>query len=397
MNEKMESPDPRVSPSSSSSGSGDLPSALIFRKRLLPWSETFIANQGKALDRYHPVFVGYKRVQGGWKYLTGQDTVVLRETSHVPPLSKGALKALGWVTPGWGRVLAERAPTIVHAHFGVNALDASALARHFDIPMVVTFHGMDIAIVRGKRKRREQRKVFERAERVIAVSEFIADKVRAAGCPEEKLVVHHIGVDTERFSPGPREGIVEGRILFVGRLVSKKGLDHLLRAMSSVEASVPGAELIIVGDGPLRERMESIAREQDVRCRFIGVQTPEEVVEWLRSAAVLAAPSVVAGDGNAEGLPMTIMEAQATGVPVVAYPSGGSAEGVEEGRSGFVVPPRDEPALAEALTAVLSDAGLRRRLSEGARDFALREFDLARQTDRLQSIYDEARGVTPGR
>lgn len=371
------------------------PSALIFRKRLLPWSETFIANQGKALDRYHPVFVGYQRMQGGWKYLEGEDTVVLKETARVPLLTKGVLKALGWVTPDWAAVLAERSPKIVHAHFGVNAMDASALARRFDVPLVVTFHGMDIAVERGRRQRREQRRVFDRATRVIAVSEFIAAKVRAAGCPEEKLAVHHIGVDTERFSPGSEEEVVPGRVLFLGRLVPKKGLDHLLRAMSTVRAAVPGAELIIVGDGPLRERMEAIAREHDVRCRFMGVQSPEEVAAWLRSAAVLAAPSVVAGDGNAEGLPMTIMEAQATGVPVVAYPSGGSAEGVEEGRSGFVVAPRDEPALAERLIEVLSDDGLRRRLSEGARDFALREFDLRLQTERLEAIYDDARGLTP--
>ena len=105
----------------------------------------------------------------------------------------------------------------------------------------------------------------------------------------------------------------------------------------------------------------------------------------------MAAPSVVAGDGNAEGLPMTIMEAQATGVPVVAYPSGGSAEGVEDGRSGFVVPPRDEPGLAEALIKVLEDDELRRRFSAAARDFALREFDLGLQTRRLEGIYDAAR------
>lgn len=386
-----------MDPSGPTHGGQHEASAIIFRKRLLPWSETFIANQGGALERYHPVFVGYQRFQGGWKYLEGRDTVVLREEARVPWLSKGAIKGLGWITPDWGRELERRNPVVVHAHFGVNALEASAIARRFRIPLVVTFHGMDITVRRGWRQTRERRKVFERAARVIAVSEFIAGKVRDAGCPPEKLVVHHIGVDTDRFAPGAEGAVEPGRILFVGRLVAKKGLDHLLRAMPAVQASVPGAELIIVGDGPLRERMESLAREQDVLCRFVGVQTPEEVMEWLRSAAVLAAPSVVAGDGNAEGLPMTIMEAQATGVPVVAYPSGGSAEGVEEGRSGFVVPPRDEPALAEALIAVLSDDALRRRLSEGARDFALREFDLGLQTERLEAIYDEARGLTPPR
>lgn len=380
-------------PDGAGSGS-ERPTALIFRKRLLPWSETFIANQGKALERYHPVFVGYKRVEGGWEYLEGEDSVVLREVARFPQLSKGALKGLGWITPDFAGDLARRRPTVIHAHFGVNAPDAAVIARRFDIPLVVTFHGMDITVERGAWQRRQRRQVFRQAARVIGVSEFIAGKVRAAGCPEEKLVVHHIGVDTDRFAPGPESGVVPGRVLFVGRLVAKKGLDHLLRAMPAVRAAVPEAELVIAGDGPLREEMEAVAREHDVACRFLGVQSPDQVVEWLQSAAVLAAPSVVAEDGNAEGLPMTIMEAQASGVPVVAFPSGGSAEGVEDGTSGFVVPPRDETGLAEKLVTLLADESLRREFSAAARDFALREFDLALQTRRLEGIYDDARGVT---
>ncbi len=368
------------------------PTAIIFRKRLLPWSETFIAQQGGALRRYHPVFVGYERVQGGWRYLEGRDAVVLSEAARFPILSKGALKAFGRITDDWAEALAAHAPAIVHAHFGINAMDASVIARHFDVPLVVTFHGMDITVERGRRQRRERRRVFDAATAVIAVSEFIAERVSAAGCPPDKLFVHHIGVDTERFRPGdaPEE---PGRILFVGRLVAKKGLDHLLRAMPAVQARVRGAELIVVGDGGLRERMEALARELGVNARFVGVQTPDRVLDWLRTAAVLCSPSVVAADGNAEGLPMTIMEAQATGVPVVAFPSGGSAEGVDDGRSGFVVPARDEDALAEALIRLLGDGELRERFSLAAREFALRKFDLAHQTEKLEAIYDRARGV----
>lgn len=368
------------------------PTAIIFRKRLLPWSETFIAQQGGALRSYHPLFVGYQRVQGGSRYLEGLDAVVLSETARFPALSKGALKAFGRITRDWADALAAHGPAIVHAHFGVNAMDASAIARRFDVPLVVTFHGMDITVKRGWRHRRELRRVFDAATAVIAVSEFIAERVGAAGCPPEKLFVHHIGVDTERFRPAhaPAE---PGRVLFVGRLVAKKGLDHLLRAMPAVQARVRGAELVVVGDGGLRERMEALARELGVDARFVGVQEPDRVMEWLRSAAVLCSPSVVARDGNAEGLPMTIMEAQATGVPVVAFPSGGSAEGVEDGRTGFVVPARDEAALAEALIRVLGDGELRERLSLAAREFALRKFDLTHQTQKLETIYDRARGV----
>lgn len=367
-------------------------SALIFRKRLLPWSETFIAAQGGALERYHPVFVGYKLKAGGAKYLKDEDVVVLSEHSALPALSKGALKALGWVTPAWRRALEERRPAIVHAHFGVNALDASAIARTFDVPLVVTYHGMDIAIERDSASsRRERAKVFDRAARVIAVSDFIAARVLEAGCPPEKLVVHHIGVDTALFAPdaAPRE---PAQILFVGRLVAKKGLTHLLAVMPRLQAELDDVELVVAGDGPLADEAHAEADRLGARVRWLGVQTPEQVRELMRRATVFCAPSVVAGDGNAEGLPMTIVEAQASGLPVVAFPSGGSAEGIRHGETGFVAPAKDEKALGDFLLELLRDPAKRETFSRAARQWVLDEFDLKRQTGRLEDLYDEVVG-----
>jgi len=371
-------------------GSGK-PAAVIFRKRLLPWSETFIAAQGGALSRYHPVFVGYRMQEGGAKYLAGRDVVPLERHAAVPQLAKALVQGLRMLPPGWRRELARRRPAVVHAHFGVNALDANVIARAFRIPLVVTYHGMDIAIERGWRDRRERRRVFDAAARIIAVSDFIADRLREAGCPEHKLVVHHIGVDTTHFEPPPFETRSDSEILFVGRLVSKKGLTHLLRAMRTIRERVPAAELLIAGDGPLRERHEAEAAELGVRCRFLGVQTPAQVRELMRRAAVFCAPSVVAPDGNAEGLPMTIVEAQASGLPVVAYPSGGSAEGIRHGRTGYVAQPRDEEQLAAYLVDLLTDRSRREEFGAAARQWALDEFDLVKQTGRLEGIYDAAR------
>lgn len=371
----------------------DKPTVLVFRKRLLPWSETFIAAQGGALERYHPVFVGYQREARGGRYLDGRDVVVLEDHAMLPPLAKAAHKALGWITPRWGSALAAHRPTLVHAHFGVNARAATTFARAFDVPLIVTYHGMDITKKPSASDRRERLRVFRSADRVIAVSDYIAGRVREAGCPPELITVHHIGVDTEHFAPGTPADRVPGRVLFVGRLVAKKGLDHLLRAMVRVRGEVPGSELVIAGDGPLRERMEALAGELGVPARFLGLQTPAEVRELMRSASVFAAPSVVAADGNAEGLPMTIVEAQACGLPVVAFPSGGSADGIDDGRTGFVVTPRDEDGLAERIVALLGDDAKRAAFSAAARDWAVAHFDLKTQTGKLERIYDEVRGA----
>ncbi|HUG00243.1 MAG TPA: glycosyltransferase [Longimicrobiales bacterium] len=370
------------------------PTAVIFRKRLLPWSETFIAQQGRALTRYRPLFAGYAYEEGGEAYLAGADTAVLSEHGLAPALGKALAKGFGVLPPAWGRAIAAYDPAIVHAHFGVNALAARPIAKAFSVPLVVTYHGMDITVRRrsGTAVRRQE-KVFEVADRIIGVSDFIRDRLLDAGAPPGKVVRHRIGVDTDHFSPGDGSAREPATVLFAGRLVPKKGLEHLLHAMPAVQRAVPGARLLIAGDGPLRADMEAEAGRAGASARFLGVRTPEQVRDLMRRATVFAAPSVVAGDGNAEGLPMTIVEAQACGLPVVGFPSGGSAEGVLEGVTGFMLPPRDEKALAARLAGLLGDPDRRAGMSRAARAHALESFDLHRQTAKLEAIYDEARGL----
>jgi len=366
------------------------PTVAIFRKRLLPWSETFIAAQGRALKRYHPVFVGYDRDTSGASYLDGCEQILLRDYERLPGLAlgKALLKTTGRVPTAWQRAIAATQPRLIHAHFATSAQPALRLADALRLPLIMTFHGHDIAKTPRNRAHAERRRaLFGRIERAIAVSDFIAARVREAGCPEDRIVVHHIGVDTDRFVPGVPA--TTPRILFVGRLVAKKGLDHLLRAFPLVRARVPDAELVIVGDGPLRAQHETLAASLGLAPRFTGVQTPDEVRAWLQTSQVLAAPSVVTGTGDAEGLPATIMEALATGLPVVAFPSGGSADGIRDGQTGFTVRPGDEAALADRIARVLLDGTLRSRMSAAARALALDEFSIARQTALLEGIYDD--------
>src|SRR5690606_5174188 len=264
-------PEPAGGAGSMSYTDAGRPAVLIFRKELLPWSETFIAAQGGALQRYRPVFAGYRLAQAGNSYLAGHERVVLADHTFSAGLGKAAIKALRLTPPRWRRALAAHHPVLLHAHFGTNALDAIPIARALGVPLVVTYHGMDIATrPRHARDRRRRHRVFHAAHRVIAVSGFIASRLREAGCPPDRIVIHHIGVDTRRFSPGDPAERVRTQILLVGRLVTKKGLTHLLRAMPRVQEAVPEAELVVVGDGPLRARHEAEAASLGVRCRFVG-------------------------------------------------------------------------------------------------------------------------------
>lgn len=364
------------------------PTAIVFRNRILPWSETFIAAQSGALSRYAPVLAGYSSDPSGAPFLVGRPRVLLEDHSLFPAAEKLLLKSIGRVPRRWLRAIAATRPVVLHAHFGSSALPAGPIARALGIPLVLTYHGMDITVVAKSEAAREgRRRAFAAADRVIAVSQFIAGALREAGCPAEKITVHFIGIDTARFAPAD-EARAAAEVLYVGRLVEKKGVGHLLRAMAQVRREVPAVELVLAGDGPLRESLASEAAALDVPARFLGVQTPEQVQRLMRRATVLAGPSIVDVRGNAEGLGMTFLEAQASGLPPVVSTSGGAAEGVVHGVTGFLFSPGDEAALAGHLVHLLGDPALCARMGLAGRAHVERHFDLRRQTAALESIYD---------
>lgn len=343
------------------------------------------------MTSYAPVLVGYSRDPSGAAYLVGRPQLLLKEHSAFPALEKFLLKSASRAPRRWLRAIAETRPVVLHAHFGSSALPASHIARALHIPLIVTYHGMDITVAaKTAAERDRRRRAFAAAHRVIAVSGFIADACRAAGCPEEKLTIHHIGVDTAKFAPGAAERATD-QVLFVGRLVEKKGVIHLVRALEAVRRTVPGAHLVVAGDGPLREGLAREAAQRGVPVRFLGVQSPAEVQELMRRATVLCGPSIADTRGNAEGLPITFLEAQACGLPVVVSASGGTAEGLVDGETGFLFAPGDEAALARHLVRLLGDRALQQRMSAAARAMVVARFDLVRQTARLEAIYDEVR------
>jgi glycosyltransferase involved in cell wall biosynthesis len=362
--------------------------AVIFRKRLLPWSETFIGAQVGAMTRYHPVLAGYSRDPRGAVYIESRQQLLLDEYSAMPAIERLLLK-VGRVPPRWLAAIAATGPALVHAHFGTNAPPAILIARRLGVPVLVTYHGVDItSTARTAAQRRRRHHVFTSADRIIAVSNFIAQALREAGCPADRIVVHYIGVDTEFFTPDdcPR---ASGRVLFVARLVPKKGLIHLIHAMERVRKAVPDAELIVAGDGPLRAALEREAAARRVACTFLGVQTPAQVRELMRSATVLCGPGVIAASGDAEGLGIIFLEAQAVALPVIASTSGGIGEGIVDGETGLLHPPGDEDALTSHLISLLTDPERRTRFGAAGRAHVLRHFNLRRQTAELESLYDD--------
>jgi glycosyltransferase involved in cell wall biosynthesis len=224
---------------------------------------------------------------------------------------------------------------------------------------------------------------------VIAVSDFIREKLLAQGFPVSKVVTHRNGIDVDYFrrSAPAREPVV----VFVGRFVEKKGCEYLLRALARLRRSGFPVRAVLIGDGVLRPSLEKIAAEIDAGAEFAGFLPLSQVKSWLERASVVAVPSVTASDGNSEGLPTVILEAQAMGTPVVATRHAGNAEGVVEGRSALLVAERDIDGLADAIRFFIENPRAVEDYGAAGRSFVESQFAIEGQAAGLERLYDRAR------
>jgi colanic acid/amylovoran biosynthesis glycosyltransferase len=366
---------------------------ILFCDHLLYPSETFIRAQGQALRRFSAVYAGSRRVRG--LDLPHESTYTISRGDAIGRAGEILFKLFG-TAPDLVRKLRALDPVLMHAHFGPDGLRALPLAQRLGLPLIVTFHGSDATAIDirywkapyGFRNYLAKKETLQRgANLFIAVSEFIRKKLLEQFFPVDKILVHYTGVDTKLFSPA-REGN-EPIVLFVGRLVERKGAGYLIRAMAAVQKELPEAELVVIGDGPLRLDLERQAKESLRKYRFLGTQTPEAVREWMGRAAVFSVPSVRTRSGEEEAFGMVFAEAEAMQKPVAAFASGGIVEAVQHGETGLLAPERDWQTLAEYLSMLLNDSGLRQQFGVLGRQRVLRHFDLSTQTNALEKHYEQ--------
>jgi colanic acid/amylovoran biosynthesis glycosyltransferase len=359
-------------------------SVLVFKEVLLLPSETFILAQARALSEYVPSFVGLERAHPS--LALPQEPLLLSDRRPSISDLRAKLYRRTGIAPCFHREAKRSRPDLVHAHFASGGRTALPLARALRVPLLVTLHGADVT-VRGSRTDVYKR-LGEQASLFLCISSFIRDRALEAGFPPRKLLVHYIGIDRDLFSPSPSLEPPKG-VLFVGRLVEKKGCEYLLRAMQLVQRMHPECELTVIGDGPLRPSLETLAMELNIRYQFRGVQSAVAIREALQKARVFCVPSVTASNGDSEGLGIVFAEAQAMGVPIVSTTHGGIPEVVEDRLTGLLVPERDYQALADALSLLLDDEDLWQSLQRGAHQRVEQNFDLKTQTALLESIYNE--------
>jgi glycosyltransferase involved in cell wall biosynthesis len=368
---------------------------LVLKAEWLPLSATFILDHLRSLTTYRPTIGGSVWLEDGLD-VSGYPALRLPEGR----IGVG-LEHLGWASRKVRRELDAIDPDIVHVHFGDDAVRYAPYLNAAGKPVFVTLHGYDIQHDRawyesgkgGWTKRSYPRRLLDLADegvRFLAVSEAIRRRAIEYGIPESSVSVHYLGVDTDRFTPGPIPLADRPKqILFVGRLVEKKGAAYLLQAFERVRNAVPDARLLLIGDGPERDALHTQASALGDAVAFAGAQPSQVVRAAFDQSRVCCLPSIRARNGDAEGLPIVVMESQACGVPVVASAEG-AHEAVRHGETGFLFAERDVDTLAAQLIDLLQDDRLSEALSaEGVAHMRAR-FRLSDRTRILESLYESA-------
>jgi glycosyltransferase involved in cell wall biosynthesis len=307
--------------------------------------------------------------------------VVWRKRKLARPQFALALLAQGLAVARYAREC-----DVIHAHWTLSAFAVWITRLYHCRPYVVTVHGSDIfQAAQIPLFRALTRLALSRADRVVAISQSLADATKTLGIPTQKIDVIPEGIDIELFQPGPTER--EPLLLFVGSLIERKGIKHLIRAMPKVRERLPGYRLAIVGEGPQREELTSLIDELDLEesVTLVGAQPQDQVVQWMQRARLFVLPSLE------EGLGIVILEALASGTPCIGTRVGGIPELISPD-VGRLVPPADSKALANAALAILQDAETWQTLSCNARQRAEQHcYTWNKVAVRLTEIYEFVR------
>ncbi|HVV16426.1 MAG TPA: glycosyltransferase [Polyangia bacterium] len=366
------------------------PKVAVFSTVYLPYSKTFVHDELTAHQRYEGHVFCARRAN-------------LARFPHQPVFVGGRFYEYTRISPQFDRQLSSGGYALIHAHFGTDAVHAVPFARRHGLPLVVTFHGFDVPLLASGERFHPMYwayallgpYVLREMALGLCASIELCEMLREIGVPPEKLQVHRLGIDVARFTPGPRRDDADRLVVMVARFVPKKGLIYGIRAFAEVRRATGRGRLVLVGDGPLRPKLEAAARQGDVAAhvQFAGPLPHDEVAALLATADVLMAPSVTTADGDRESGTIVVKEASASGCVPLGTWHGGLPEIVEDGRTGFLVPERDVATLARRLEELLRDPALRLRMAEAGRAKMLAEYDNRDRVGALEEAYDTVTGA----
>lgn len=373
-----------------------MPRAAIFLNQCLPLSEIFVQHQATALQHYQPLLTACRFVSPS----AAGDLPAVIINHHYSLKEKIAEQCFKLF--GYSRKLlyAIKQTDIVHAHFGPAGWLASQLTHIAKRPLVVTLHGFDVLKNDVSLKKdgilqylyaMNRKKLGNRTARFICVSEYVKKRAIAFGLPAEKCQVHYMGIPLLPHQAAKRERQAGEpfRLLAVGRLVPFKAHAKLIDAVAKAQNAGFDVELHIIGDGPLRNALEAQAKSSLRSYHFHGAKPHHQVLKLMRESDIFCHTSMHQPNGQTEAFGLVLLEAQWAGLPVVAFASGGVPEALLPEVTGLLCEEGDVSAFSQALCTLMENNERREQMTEAAPKFVAEKFDNRRQTEILETIYDE--------
>lgn len=264
--------------------------------------------------------------------------------------------------------------------------------------VVTTFHGYDITSYLQERGSKVYTALFEKGDLFLPISERWKDRLIELGCPEDKIVIHRMGIDPTLFpyTDGSGRSNAPVRLIAIARLVEKKGIEYGIRAVAQLVVRHYRISFTIVGDGPLREELQKLISDlhMEEEIQLVGSKTQEEIMTLLTQSDLFMAPSVTAANGDQEGIPVVLMEAMAVGLPILSTWHSGIPELVRDGVNGYLVPEKNVLLLAHKLKELIDNRWHWGTMSTAGRRIVEEEYDINRLNQRLEHILLEAAELT---
>jgi len=258
---------------------------------------------------------------------------------------------------------------VIFAEYGTVGAMVTQACKMAGVPLVVNFHGADIYQQDSYAEYKDYyRAMFAYASAIVAVSKDMMERLAQAGAPREKLHWNPCGVDTGKFAP-VNVAISNPWFLSVGRFVEKKSPQSVVRAFQLITRSVPDAKLWMVGAGPLFNKTKALIEDLDLadKITLTGPLSPDKIIDLFRQTRCFVQHSVTAPDGDREGTPVTILEAGASGIPIVSTQHAGIKQAVIDKKTGYLVPEHDIEGMAAYMVKIAQDAGLAAQLGKAGR------------------------------
>ena len=279
---------------------------------------------------------------------------------------------------------------ILLCHYGRNGLKAS-LFKDLGITqakIVVAFHGYDISCYLNIHGENIYQHLFKEVNLLQPISQHWQRKLIELGCNSAKVKVHHMGIDCHKFQYVDNQTHSSPCLLSIARLVEKKGLQYSIQAVAQLIPRYPDLQYQIVGDGILRTELEHLIESLQAadNIKLLGWKKQQEVAAIINYADLILAPSVTSHDGDCEGIPVSLMESMAKGLPVISTYHSGIPELIEDGVSGYLLPERDINQLASKIEHLIANPTLRVEMGQRGRQKVVQDYNIDLLNDRLIEI-----------